>query len=514
VSTEVQAALPKPGALVAGRFRVERIIGLGGMGGVLAAEDVSRGGRVALKLMLPHLTANPEFVGRFAREAAAAAALQTPHVARVLEVGQTPEGAPFIVMELLEGRDLDQTVRACGPLQVAEAVGYVLEACHAIAEAHARGIVHRDLKPGNLFIANVGGRSMLKVLDFGISKTTPLDGGSGDVLTATDTTLGSPQYMSPEQIRSSKRVDWRTDLWSLGIILHKLLTGRLAFQAESIGAHLIMVVNDPPTPLREVRPDAPADLERVILRCLQKDLSLRFQNVGQLALALAPFADPSRHALLDAILATTGRDAALAPLPPLPELEPDAPTIVGTEAALLRSSAALAAAPVPDAGTAPGWTPGQATAPPRRGLYLGAVLGSLAVAAVALAALVATLRSARPATASAATSPMSTSAAVVAPASTPSTPSASSVAGQPPAAEARVLVETDPPDAEVEIDGVVVPDRPLRLPRRDKAYRLVVRAAGYVSESRELTPQSEAAVRVVLKKAGQARKKVLLETNL
>ncbi len=512
--------LPKKGEVVAGRFRVDDTLGVGGMGGVLAVLDMQRGARVALKLMLPHLLANEELVGRFAREASAASVLRTPHVAKVFEVGHTPEGAPFMVMELLEGKDLDQTLRARGPFPIPEAVGYVLEACHAVAEAHARGIIHRDLKPSNLFLANIGGRSVLKVLDFGISKTTVLGGGgsANEGLTATDTTLGSPQYMSPEQIRSSKRVDTRTDLWSLGIILHKLLTGRLAFHADSVGAHLIMIVTDPPAALRDARPDAPVELERVVLRCLQKDLSLRFQNVGQLALALLPFADAGRQPLVDSIVEMVGKEAALAPPPALADVEPDAATVVRTDSS--RGAATLSDAPIvhaPDTGTTPGWT--GSTTPPRRGLYVGAVLGALGV----LGAVLAVQLAAAPDAAPSAPSALAAQATDTKPPPS-ATPAAAADNAPPAASDASVTLEIEPAEAEVEIDGVPVPGRPLRLPRRPGSYRVTVRAPGYLPETRELGLQSDAVVRVVLRKAAPSapaggaerprKGRVLLETNL
>jgi serine/threonine-protein kinase len=493
------------------------------MGGVFAAEDGELGARVAVKVMLPHLADNTEFVARFMREAKATASLSTPYVARVYDVGRTEAGAPFMVMELLEGQDLDKILRARGPLPIAEAVGYILEACHAIAEAHAHGIIHRDLKPSNLFVAGAGGpRPVVKLLDFGISKLTKIEGAS-DGLTETDSTLGSPQYMSPEQVRSAKRVDHRTDLWSLGIILHKLLTARLAFEAESIGAHLVMINTEPPTPLRANRPDAPAALEQVIQRCLQKDTALRFQNVGQLAVALAPFVAPNTRPLIDAIVATCGRDASLAPLPPLGAgIAPaDAPTRVASPAMPPAPPAAMHGAhydvaPIADVGTAPGWAPAHAPAPPRhRGLLVAALIGAIGIGG-ALALVNARRRASTPDASPAAQGPTEADARASAGAVAPSSPATASAPAEPvaaPAGGARVTLDLDPKDAEIELDGAVVHDNPLVVPRGTRPHRLVVRAPGYVPDSRELSPDADTTLHVHLRKAA-GRRKLDLETNL
>ena len=284
---------PGPGEMLAGKYLIERVLGAGGMGVVLAARHVELGQPVAVKFLNAQLSGNPEIVTRFLREARAAAAIRSEHVARVHDVTRTEAGVPYIVMEHLEGCDLEQLVRARGPLPVGEAVDYLLQAGKAIAEAHAAKIVHRDLKPGNLFLTHrADGSPLVKVLDFGMSKITQGDGAPllEGSLTAPATMLGSPWYMSPEQIRSSKHVDHRSDVWSLGIVLYKLLTGSQAFEAESLSSCLVKIVTEAPLTLRARRPDAPAELEAVILRCLEKDVNRRLQNVAELAWALLPFA--------------------------------------------------------------------------------------------------------------------------------------------------------------------------------------------------------------------------------
>ncbi|MDB4937477.1 MAG: serine/threonine protein kinase [Labilithrix sp.] len=280
--------LPRAGDIVAGKYRVESVIGAGGMGVVLSAEDTSLGRRVAIKFLAPNKAGNEDAAARFVREARAAASIQSEHVVRVFEVGSLPNGASYIVMEHLVGGDLGAVLHTRGPLPIPEALDYVLEACEAIGEAHNRGIVHRDLKPQNLFVAQTpDGSSCVKVLDFGISKAIDEAAPS---LTATDAVMGTPLYMSPEQVRSLKNVDRRTDIWALGAILYELLTASPIFEAPTVTALCAMIAMDPPTPVRARRPDAPAELEAIILRCLHKDPNGRFGDVAALADALAPFA--------------------------------------------------------------------------------------------------------------------------------------------------------------------------------------------------------------------------------
>ena len=258
------------------------------MGIVLGAEDTSLGRKVAIKFLAPHKADRDGAAARFVREARAAASIQSENVVRVFEVGTLPTGASYIVMEHLAGADLAQTLQARGPLPVEEAVDHLLQACEAIGEAHGRGIVHRDLKPQNLFLTHrPDGSACVKVLDFGISKAIDDEAPN---LTSTDMVMGTPLYMSPEQVRSLKSVDQRSDIWSLGAILFELLTASPIFEAATMTALCAAIAMDPPILLRVKRPEAPAELEAVILRCLHKDTGGRFQNVAALAQALAPFA--------------------------------------------------------------------------------------------------------------------------------------------------------------------------------------------------------------------------------
>ncbi len=302
MSTEVHQ-----GQILAGKFRIERILGQGGMGVVVAATHIQLDERVALKFLLPEALANPEAVARFAREARAAVKIKSEHVARVSDVGTLESGSPYMVMEYLDGQDLADWVRSAGAMRPVDAVEFVLQACEAIAEAHALGIVHRDLKPANLFVTTrVDGTPCVKVLDFGISKlTTP--GSTSDMgMTRTSTVMGSPLYMSPEQMSSTRSVDARTDIWALGIILYEVLSGRVPFEAETMPQLCGMILQDPPRPLRELRPDVPPGLEAVILRCLEKNRDARFSSVAELAAALAPFGSPGAQRSAERIARVLG----------------------------------------------------------------------------------------------------------------------------------------------------------------------------------------------------------------
>jgi serine/threonine-protein kinase len=289
---EALAAIPREGEILAGKYRVERVLGSGGMGCVLAAQQLDLDRRVALKFLLPEALSKPEIVSRFAREARAAARIHSEHVVRIIDVGTSESTGPYIVMEYLQGEDLAQVLAARGPLPFKQAVDYVLQASEALAEAHALGIIHRDLKPANLFLASrPGGEPVLKVLDFGISKGTV---GEGDArLTTTTSFVGSPVYMSPEQLNAAHTVDARADIWSLGVVLYELLTHQLPFNAPRLMELVGNILSKTPLPIRLTRPEVPVGLEAAVLRCLEKDPTRRFANVAQLAAAVAPFGPPS-----------------------------------------------------------------------------------------------------------------------------------------------------------------------------------------------------------------------------
>ncbi len=288
---DVTLALELPihrGDVFAGKYRVDRVLGSGGMGMVLRAKHIQLDEMVAIKVLLPDL-GTADRVARFEREARAAAKIKGDHVARVMDLGSLESGAPYIVMEYLDGEDLDERIRRKGPLPIEEVVDFITQACEAIAEAHVLGIIHRDLKSSNLFVTRCpDGSKRIKVLDFGIAKVA---GGaalqSKRTMTQTFTVMGSPTYMSPEQLRSTRNVDARTDVWALGVILYELLTARVPFDADELPELYMKITTATPLPLD--RPDAPAGIEAVIMRCLEKSVEKRYANVAELALALAPF---------------------------------------------------------------------------------------------------------------------------------------------------------------------------------------------------------------------------------
>jgi serine/threonine-protein kinase len=250
--------------------------------------------RVAIKLLHGGGHDTPDIVHRFEREARAAVQLRGRNVARVFDVDTLPEGAPYMVMEYLEGRDLSEEMVERGVFPLSEAVGYVLEACAAMSEAHELGIVHRDLKPGNLFLSKYGDTRIVKVLDFGISKVTSEKNVS---VTTTQSTLGTPLYMSPEQVRSAKHVDSRSDIWSLGVILYELVSGIPPFLGDSASAIIAAIAADSPQSLGDLRPDLPQEFVAIVMKTLQKEPALRFQTVDELADALAQFGPTGRGAV-------------------------------------------------------------------------------------------------------------------------------------------------------------------------------------------------------------------------
>ncbi|HSO31428.1 MAG TPA: protein kinase [Labilithrix sp.] len=396
----------RPGDVIAEKYEVEKVLAAGGMGVVLSAHHRQLKRRVALKFLLPELCATPGVVERFLREAQAMTAIQNEHIARVLDVGTTSDGSPYMVMEYLEGEDLGQTLDRRGRLSTYEAVDYVLQGMEALAEAHVNGFVHRDLKPSNLFItARPDGSPLVKVLDFGISKA--LDPKEADLkLTETRGMLGSPLYMAPEQIRSSKSVDTRADIWALGIILHELMTGKSPFDGDNLASVLASIIADDPVALRSVRPDTPDGLSEVILRCLNRDREQRYQTVADLAQALEPFAPPDARVSIDRIRKTiahhqrnsTSPDLIAKTIPkgvtPIPDEWAPKSGLAQTHAAPTRApdkrtpqSDPVVSVPAPVPTTTPNGTPTAGTDAAFGKYTLLALLGQGGMADVYLAAL-------------------------------------------------------------------------------------------------------------------------------
>lgn len=330
VVKDTQDAPTSPGDVLAGKYEVERVLGKGAMGVVVSAMHQRLRERVALKFLLPSVSRNEELNARFQREARVTAKLRSEHVARVTDVGVLDSGAPYMVMEYLEGEDLRKILKREGPFEVMRALDYIIQACEGVAEAHSLGVIHRDLKPSNLFLTQRrDGSDLVKVLDFGVSKASlaTIDPGESE-LTSTGSVLGSPRYMSPEQLIDSQRVDGRADVWSIATILYELLSGRAPFQAESAASVCAKILNDDTVePIRNIRPEVPDELEAALDRALQKNLDLRTQDVGVFAKELAACIDsPSSSQSADRAVAMLA-GAGSAPSHSLPAPSQTNPTV-------------------------------------------------------------------------------------------------------------------------------------------------------------------------------------------
>jgi len=289
------------GDVLAKKYRLERLVGEGGTGVVVAARHLQLERVVAIKFLRTAL-ASDEIRTRFEREARAIGQIESEHVVLVLEVGALDDDSPYMVMEYLEGRDLARVLKEDGTLSIEDTVDCMLQVCQALDQAHAAGIIHRDLKPANLFLTRrEDGGPHIKVVDFGISKILDpklRDGGPSE-MTLAFTVLGSPRYMAPEQLRNSKDVDGRADLWSLGAVMFQLVTGQPAFGADSaVQASLAVMTTDPPL-LRTLAPHASRELEAIIAKCLTKNREGRFQTAAELAEALRPLASDRTRDSLD-----------------------------------------------------------------------------------------------------------------------------------------------------------------------------------------------------------------------
>ena len=361
------------GDVVAGKYKVTRFLGAGGMGVVVAAEHLELGQLVALKFLHASAVANAGAAERFLREARAAVRIRSEHVARVLDVGRDAAGTPFMVMEHLEGRDLGQVIQEEAPLEITRAIGYILQACEAIAVAHAIGIVHRDLKPSNIFVTSrADGTPLVKVLDFGISKA--IEAGAPLSLTSTGEILGSPIYMSPEQLRNTRSVDRRTDIWSLGSVLYELLTKHHPFEAESMPTLCAMIAADEPKTIGAFRSDVADELEGVVMRCLEKQPQGRFGSVADFARALVPFAAPDGLTVVGRIARiAAGNEATAASAIATPKLLPSVPA----------PHEATAASPV----ALPGKRASLPVQKRRLAFAAGALLGAIALVVIRIARL-------------------------------------------------------------------------------------------------------------------------------
>lgn len=302
-----------PGSVLAGKYRVEKIIGQGGMGVVVEARHIALDERVALKFLLAEYAHHPEAAARFLREARAAVKIKSEHVARVSDVGTLDSGAPYMVMEYLDGSDLSQVLEKRGNLPVDDAVDFLIQGCEAIAEAHSYGIVHRDLKPANLFLSKrPNGNFIVKVLDFGISKVTE---PGVDNLTKTTAAMGSALYMSPEQMQQTRSVDHRTDIYALGIALYELLAGKQPFYADTLPQLCAEILTGTPTPIRIARPDVPEGLAAALEKAYARDRAHRYQSIAEFVVALAPYAPSRSQITIDSVAKMARIPSAVAGAP-------------------------------------------------------------------------------------------------------------------------------------------------------------------------------------------------------
>ncbi|MEO8183403.1 MAG: protein kinase [Deltaproteobacteria bacterium] len=473
-----------PGQILAGKYRIERVLGEGGMGVVVEAHDTSLERRVAIKFLLPDFVQHAEAKERFIREARAAAKIQSEHVARVIDVSTLETGAPYMVMEFLEGSDLSKVIETTGAMSVEDATLYVIQACEALAEAHAYGIIHRDLKPANLFLAQqAGGSRKIKVLDFGISKTlAAADPKSSGSLTRTSSMMGSPLYMSPEQMKSARDVDSRTDIWALGVILYEALTANPPFLGGSIPEISAKILLEDPRPVTELRPNIPKTLSDLVMRALQKQPDKRFANVSELALALLPFA-PSRARnnveritrVLEAAGMTKSDFLASVPPPANLLLDPDPSGVI--EAVAPRNLALGESLGKKKGATLANWGQTQAleaqgaARKPQR-LLIGAALGSVGGIAVLIAVIVHFSGAPTALTPMAAAQPQ---AAALEPA--PKAAPAPGAAEAPKVALVPAEDDDEPSPDEVKLAGATAPAKPAALGTKAPAAAKRARAA-------------------------------------
>ncbi|HNS98563.1 MAG TPA: protein kinase [Polyangiaceae bacterium] len=337
----------EPGDIIADRYLVERFIARGGMAYVVAATHIGFGDRVAVKVLFPEAASQPELVQRFLLEGRVARKITSPHVVAVTDMGTLHSGTPFMIMEYLDGTDLAKILQ-CGPLPVELATQYILQVCEALAEAHTLGIVHRDLKPANIFLTKgADGEPLIKVLDFGIAKTV----GGLSSMTDTHSVMGSGPYMPPEQLESARAVDPRSDIWSLGVVLFELVSGKQPFYAPSLPKVFSRILNGAPDHLDTVFPQAPEGLAEVIGRCLRRNREERYADVAEFAAALCPFTNGRGRRSIATVQSVWQRASESSPAPHTLDFgTADDQTVV-----LPRHSPVAAANPLAADSTMPSW---------------------------------------------------------------------------------------------------------------------------------------------------------------
>lgn len=347
---EEDRSLIEVGSEVEGRFRIEREIGRGGMGVVYAASHLTMRKKVAFKVLNEETAADDECVARFLRETRVAAKLISPHAVRVFDVGRLQSGAPYMVMELLEGQDLERALDVDGVFDVPRALDTIAQACDAIGEAHLVGIVHRDIKLANLFLADAAPHPIVKVLDFGLAKGGTAIGAESS-LTHAEALMGTPHYMPPEQLASSRDVDARADVWSLGVALYRLLTKRYPFNGAHFAALAARILAGAPAPPSQHRPDLPPAIDRLVMTCLARDPKDRYADANELAKAIAKAQSPqepiTKPVSAPTAAAKIGDHTLTLPAYPSPAAQVAAPVAIAA-APPLALDATMPAAPIPE----------------------------------------------------------------------------------------------------------------------------------------------------------------------
>jgi eukaryotic-like serine/threonine-protein kinase len=471
------------GRVLDGRYRVERLLGRGGMGAVYDGRHAIVGKRVAIKMLHAEFAANEEVLKRFYREAQAAAAIGHKNIIDIMDVGVTPANEPYIVMEYLEGEDLESMLVRTGPLSLEAACGILEPALNALGAAHAKGIVHRDLKPANIFLCREqGGAPTVKLIDFGISK---FSGAAGSTkLTQTGSLLGTPAYMSPEQARGDQSVDHRTDLYAVGVILYQMLTGSLPFVGDNYNTLLISVLTAEPRPLRQLNPRIPTDAEALVLKELSKDPAARSQSAIEMLEAFKGLAAYKERGNGLSLLGTQLHAGVASG-----DIGAATDRGGGSSASRVLSQMAKATPGV--------WSGTEAKKGPRPALVGGLV--AAAVIAVAAVVFVLLRGSGTP------VAPVAPVAApIVAPAAPP--PAAAPVpapAAAPEPAVARVVsirVVGAPEGAQILFDGAAVPMNPFSVEPKEGLVKLEVRAPGYEPFATMIAPSEDREVPVSLDK--------------
>jgi serine/threonine-protein kinase len=432
--------VPAQNVVIANRFRLNQLIGRGGMGSVWQATHLGLDVPCAVKFIEGEGAASPEIHARFEREAKAAAQLRSPHVVQILDHGVC-EGTPYIAMELLDGEDLGKRLTRLGRLPPHELIGIVTQVCRALTKAHAAGIVHRDLKPDNIFLVRDDDREIAKVLDFGIAKAAGAGGVGSN--TRTGAMLGTPYYMSPEQAQGTRAVDFRSDLWSLGVIVFEALAGSRPFESEALGDLLMKIIVGPIPAPSQVSRDMPPGFDAWWARASQRDPALRFQSAKELCDSLAM-----------AFGRSAGERGSRFGTTPMGAV---APPILATTPQPVRATTQQAPHMGASTGAPIAQTYGAGGPPPkaRTGLFAGIAVGAVVVVAAGVAGVSYAVRDKGPAAASSSEGPIGHTTAVLgaAPAQTATANNTAAVLMKlpdPPAAAASASAAPSLPPAPVE----------------------------------------------------------------